>query len=278
MVVIVQENRTPDNLFQGLCAPPYQTGASCGSTLASGHYDIQTNNWTNKNSPNGVTQPGLVYLAHAYDLSHAHSAFTAMCDVDPATGNCKMDGAGDIKCSGKCLPQPQFRYVSKSVGQLNPYLDLATQYGWANYMFQTNQGPSYPAHQYIFGVLLSDSVTVNKSNSLSYVSSGPLSFTLLAGHYYDIGAVFSGTAINYTYDFTSDSENGISSIVSAQNEANFANPVQVEHGGVSDISIRLSSPSAATPEPATATLGILGLGFVVLAACLRKRDAPPPLG
>ncbi len=93
----------------------------------------------------------MVYLANTYDLSHAHSAFTAMCDVDPATGNCKMDGAGDIRCSGKCLPQPQFRYVSNSVGQLNPYLDLATQYGWANYMFQTNQGPSYPAHQFIFG-------------------------------------------------------------------------------------------------------------------------------
>ena len=34
---------------------------------------------------------------------------------------------------------------------VNPYLDLATQYGWANYMFQTNQGPSFPAHQFLFG-------------------------------------------------------------------------------------------------------------------------------
>jgi phospholipase C len=34
---------------------------------------------------------------------------------------------------------------------LNPYLALATQYGWANLMFQTNQGPSFPAHQFIFG-------------------------------------------------------------------------------------------------------------------------------
>jgi phospholipase C len=28
---------------------------------------------------------------------------------------------------------------------------LAAQYGWANAMFQTNQGPSFPAHQFIFG-------------------------------------------------------------------------------------------------------------------------------
>jgi phospholipase C len=28
---------------------------------------------------------------------------------------------------------------------------MATTYGWANYMFQTNQGPSFPAHQFLFG-------------------------------------------------------------------------------------------------------------------------------
>jgi hypothetical protein len=38
-------------------------------------------------------------------------------------------------------------------GLLDPYLTLtlATRYGWANRMFQTNQGPSYPAHQFLFG-------------------------------------------------------------------------------------------------------------------------------
>jgi phospholipase C len=41
--------------------------------------------------------------------------------------------------------------VANSNGILNPYLELATQYGWANYMFQTNQGPSFPAHQFLFG-------------------------------------------------------------------------------------------------------------------------------
>jgi len=32
-----------------------------------------------------------------------------------------------------------------------PYFDIATNYGFANYMFQTNEGPSFPAHQFIFG-------------------------------------------------------------------------------------------------------------------------------
>jgi hypothetical protein len=66
-----------------------------------------------------------------------------------------MDGAGDVLCSLMCLSQPQFRFVENPGagrhGILDPYLRLATQYGWANYMFQTNQGPSFPAHQFIFG-------------------------------------------------------------------------------------------------------------------------------
>jgi phospholipase C len=34
---------------------------------------------------------------------------------------------------------------------LDPYLAMAKRWGWANHMYQTNQGPSYPAHQFIFG-------------------------------------------------------------------------------------------------------------------------------
>jgi phospholipase C len=151
VVVIFQENRTPDNLFQGLCVPPYGTAASCSAKPGPGQYDIQTGNWLDNKSSGGVIQPGLVALANKYDLSHAHSAFRAMCDADPTTGVCKMDGAAGVVCSGTCLTTPQFRYVDNSTGILNPYLDLATQYGWGNFMFQTNQGPSFPAHQYIFG-------------------------------------------------------------------------------------------------------------------------------
>jgi hypothetical protein len=50
-----------------------------------------------------------------------------------------------------CPTTPQVKFVDNSTGILDPYLELATQYGWANYMFQTNQGPSFPAHQFIFG-------------------------------------------------------------------------------------------------------------------------------
>ncbi len=145
VIVIFQENRTPDNLFFGLCSPPYGTSNSCSTTPNASQYNIQTRDWLDKDVSSGKIEPAPVPLGNTYDLSHAHSAFIAMYDGG------KMDGAGNIRCSGSCLPNPQFRYVDNSSGILNPYLDLATQYGWANYMFQTNQGPSFPAHQFIFG-------------------------------------------------------------------------------------------------------------------------------
>jgi phospholipase C len=150
IVVIFQENRTPDNLFQGLCGPPYGKRSSCSTAPMSTQYDIQTKDWLNKQSPTGTTKPTKVPLASSYDLGHSHTDFVNMCDL--TAGSCAMDGASLVKCSGViCPPNPQFKYVDNSRGILNPYLELATQYGWANYMFQTNQGPSFPAHQFIFG-------------------------------------------------------------------------------------------------------------------------------
>jgi len=151
VIVIVQENRTPDNLFQGLCKPPRGSKTVCSTTPTGSQYNVQTSNWLDKHSTGGTIHPTTIPLANQYDLSHAHSAFVKMCDADPATGACTMDGAGDISCSGSCPPKPQFKFVSNADGILNPYLELARQYGWANYMFQTNQGPSFPAHQFLFG-------------------------------------------------------------------------------------------------------------------------------
>jgi len=151
VIIIFQENRTPDNLFYNLCTTPYGSASSCSTKPTGSQYNIQTKNWLNKHSATGVTQPSSIALANSYDLGHNHDSFTKMCDLNSKTGICKMDGAGDVVCTGTCSTTPQFRYVTNSGAVLNPYLDLATQYGWANYMFQTNQGPSYPAHRFIFG-------------------------------------------------------------------------------------------------------------------------------
>lgn len=151
IIVIVQENRTPDNLFQGLCRPPFGNGHRCSTTPDPSQYDIKTTNWLDKNFPGGMVHPRPVALANTYDLGHSHASFVSMCDRTGA--ECQMDGAAGITCGpvANCPLRPQFRFVSNRDGILNPYLQLATQYGWANYMFQTNQGPSFPAHQFIFG-------------------------------------------------------------------------------------------------------------------------------
>ncbi len=132
VVIVVQENRTPDNLFHGLCSK-----SSCGP------YNIQLTNWKNLNAQGGVTKPQQASLVGTSDLGHGHKDFVVQYD------NGKMDGADLGSCEGSCPPLAHFIYVQSS--DVQPYLDLATQYGWANYMFQTNQGPSAPAHQYLFG-------------------------------------------------------------------------------------------------------------------------------
>jgi phospholipase C len=147
IVVIIQENRTPDNLFQGLCV----RFDSCDTSPRPFQYNVQTRDWRDKSQLLGVIQPLSVPLASAYDLNHSHLAFVAQCDLNSASNTCAMDGGSKISCSGTCPEQPQFRYVDNSTGILNPYLELAKSYGWANYMFQTNQGPSFPAHQFLFG-------------------------------------------------------------------------------------------------------------------------------
>jgi len=161
IVIIIQENRTPDNLFYALCSP----ATLCSTTPTSTQYDIQTSNWLDNTQTGGVTQPLSYPLTAGYTLGHGNSDFGKQCDLDKTTGACRMDGAAKVSCSGSssnsdrnsspgsssCPSQPQFRYVDNSTGTITPYLQMVTQYGWANYMFQTNQGPSFPAHQFLFG-------------------------------------------------------------------------------------------------------------------------------
>jgi phospholipase C len=149
VILVVQENRSPDNLFQGLCSAPFGTSRSCSSSPTGSQYDILTGNWLDKTSSTGVTQPTSIELVGDYDPSHTHSAFTTTCDEK--AGVCKMDGAANDSCTGTCPTRMAYAYVSNTDSTLTPYLTLATSYGWANHMFQTNQGPSFPAHQFLFG-------------------------------------------------------------------------------------------------------------------------------
>ena len=136
VVVIFQENRSTDNLFQD----PVLIGN--GANIQNYGYDSKGNKITLAKSPLGVD----------YDPDHSHNAFTLMCDIQ-ASGQCKMDGADLITdgCSPSATdcpaPDLSFQYVDPS--DIQPYFQLAEQYTFADNMFQTNQGPSFPAHQFI---------------------------------------------------------------------------------------------------------------------------------
>ena len=149
VVVIFQENRTPDNLFHDpvLIARGADIASSGvnsqGQTILLSPVDLGT---TGSNPQN-------------YDLNHAHLAFVSMYDGG------KMDGADLISCSppANCPPNahpnPQFMYVNPS--DVQPYFALAEQYTFGDRMFQTNQGPSFPAHQFIISGTSAPTATSN---------------------------------------------------------------------------------------------------------------------
>jgi phospholipase C len=134
IVIVFQENRTPDNLFQGLCGP--------NRTLCPQPYDLQN---FGINSRGNKIPLILTTLGAPYDPKHSHEGFVHMCDLDTTTNQCRMDGLGSAQCSsGNC----SFQYIDPL--EVRPYITMAKYYGWANFMFETSQGGSPPAHQFIF--------------------------------------------------------------------------------------------------------------------------------
>jgi phospholipase C len=189
VVLIIQENRTPDNLFYGLCISPYGSTSACSTTPSATQYDIQTSNWLNNQVPGGVTQPGALDLGTTgllnnpdnYDLGHTHTAFEDLCDLNKTTNICAMDGADLISTSCNtgtvnCPPpsNPEFYYVYPE--DVLPYLQMAQTYAFGDHMFQTNEGPSYPAHQFLLG-----GTSEPTTDSVDFVSENVLPITALAG-------------------------------------------------------------------------------------------------
>src|SRR5579871_223517 len=147
VVIIFQENRTPDNLFHDPVL------MARGADIATVGHDSSGNTVTLQPTSLGIN----------YDLSHAHSSFVSIYDHG------KIDGADKIpvtcsKFATNCPPaNPQFLYVQAS--DVEPYFQLAEQYAFGDRMFQTNQGPSFPAHQFIIS-----GTSAPTANSTSFVA------------------------------------------------------------------------------------------------------------
>jgi phospholipase C len=158
VVIIFQENRTPDNLFQD-------------SVLVARGADLQTpaHGW---NKEGTLITPTAASLAAVFDPDHSHLSYLDMYDGG------KMDGADKIPvdCPANqpnCAPpNPTFTYVDNSTGEVAPYYQLAETYTFSDRMFQTNQGPSFPAHQFIIS---GSSAPVPPADSMSkfFVAENP---------------------------------------------------------------------------------------------------------
>jgi phospholipase C len=151
VVVILQENRTPDNVFGS--NPNFEPGV-----------DLAT--WGLDSKGNKIPLTPISWVT-CFDLNHSLLAFKI------AYNDGKMDGAdkNTTQPAAGCVvpPLPQYRYVDNAKGQVQPYFDIAKQYGWANRNFQTNQGPSFSAHQFFLA-----GTSAPETNSKLFVSGNPV--------------------------------------------------------------------------------------------------------
>lgn len=121
IVIIVQENRSFDNLFHGF------PGAD---TVASGR------------ASDGSTVPlKPLSMAHGVDPSHNFADFAASLDGG------KMDGFDKVPGFPRDEKNLAYAYVPRAEAQ--PYFDLASAYALADRMFQSNNSASYVSHQYL---------------------------------------------------------------------------------------------------------------------------------
>jgi phospholipase C len=125
IVIIVQENRTVDNLFNGFPGADTVTSGkdSFGRTIVL------------KPSP----------LEGPFDVRHSHADFTTAYNGGSMNG---FDREMVFPNPGHTAP-PEAPYGIVPRAESAPYFQLAAQFSFADEMFQTNQGPSFPAHQYL---------------------------------------------------------------------------------------------------------------------------------
>ncbi|MEO6990532.1 MAG: alkaline phosphatase family protein, partial [Candidatus Baltobacteraceae bacterium] len=121
IVIIIQENRSVDNFFNGF---PGADTVDVGMTH------------------DGPVALHPVDLVRRTDVDHQHRAFLTEYDDG------KMDGWDRVETE----PQQRdltFPYAYVPHQQIEPYWTMAERFTFADRMFQSNTGPSFPAHLYL---------------------------------------------------------------------------------------------------------------------------------
>jgi len=125
VVVVIQENRSVDNLFQGF---PGADTATTAPTHAGGTVALRP-----------------VRLEDGADVEHSHAFFLKQYDHGKLDGfdtsaASTFTGAGSAPTDGLAYVPPE---------ETKPIRDLARQFTFGDRMFQSNSGPSFPAHLYL---------------------------------------------------------------------------------------------------------------------------------
>jgi hypothetical protein len=164
VIVVIQENRTPTNLFHEDDAL-VSNGAHVIPPNNQGPCGLPANGKCASATSDTVPLTGLP-LNTPIDPDHSHYPGW-YCTYHGG----KMDGACHMKVNqapgsdisgcplGGKLQYCPYTYVDNTSlnctplpcpGILDPYFHIAEQYGFANWMFQTHQGPSQEAHLFLF--------------------------------------------------------------------------------------------------------------------------------
>jgi len=140
IIIVVQENRTPDDLFQdpnlvaaGADIVPKSTGGKCGSVSVP----LIPRPLSDCVNPNHNHNLGWV---RSYDSGNMDGACKE--SYGSFTSGCKPL----LACPNGNYPHcPQYAYVDNSIQAgtpIQPYWDIAEKYGFANYMFKRVRGPA----------------------------------------------------------------------------------------------------------------------------------------
>jgi phospholipase C len=152
VVIIIQENRSLDNLFNGFP----------GARTQSYGYDSSGNK----------IELGQIPLETAWDLDHSSEAFFDACN---GTGNfpgtdCRMNGFNreSVQCGHGRFPtcpiaHPQYAYVPPAETKL--YFEMGKQYVLGDEMFASNfDQSSFVAHQYLIAAQSDSAVNFPNTN------------------------------------------------------------------------------------------------------------------
>jgi len=123
IVVIMQENRSFDNLFSGFPGADTATG---GVTSTGAFLPLAT-----------------VPLEDGADPNHRHGDFLNSFDGG------KMDGFDKVGVYSSSTRPATYVYARVPQTQVQPYWDMAKNYGIADRMFQSSSSASFTQHQYL---------------------------------------------------------------------------------------------------------------------------------